>query len=114
MNSIIKSTSKLIQTDHWNQLDEGAIMRIYDQVWLRGVRSTDGFNRQEFLAATEGELYLGAKNWCLRNTSSESEALKMFLEKFVQKIIPEYMSQRDFLTCVANDNFLAQVGNQVC
>ena len=35
----------------------------------------------------------------------------MFLEKFVQKIIPEYMSQRDFLTCVANDNFLAQVGN---
>ena len=33
----------------------------------------------------------------------------MFLDKFVSKIIPEYMSQRDFLTCVANDAFLAQV-----
>jgi hypothetical protein len=41
--------------------------------------------------------------------SSESEALKLFLEKFVARIIPEYMSQRDFLTCVANDAFLAQV-----
>merc|ERR1719334_1145784 len=94
LNTVIKTTSKLIQSDQWSQLDEGAIMKIYNQ---------------EFLAATEGELYLGAKNWCLRNTSSESEALKMFLEKFVQKIIPEYMSQRDFLTCVANDAFLAQV-----
>lgn len=69
-------------------------MRIYDQ---------------EFLAATEGELYMGAKQWCLRNTSSEQDALKMFLEKFVHRIIPEYMSQRDFLCCVANDAFLAQV-----
>ena len=94
LNTVIKTTSKLIQSDQWPQLDEGAIMKIYNQ---------------EFLAATEGELYLGAKNWCLRNTSSESEALKMFLEKFVQRIIPEYMSQRDFLTCVANDAFLAQV-----
>jgi hypothetical protein len=33
----------------------------------------------------------------------------MFLEKFAGRIIPEYMSQRDFLTCVANDAFLAQV-----
>eukprot|EP00091_Calanus_sinicus_P002182 TRINITY_DN1221_c0_g1_i2.p1 TRINITY_DN1221_c0_g1~~TRINITY_DN1221_c0_g1_i2.p1 ORF type:complete len:501 (-),score=197.55 TRINITY_DN1221_c0_g1_i2:1127-2629(-) len=94
LNTVIKTTSKLIQSDQWPQLDEGAIMKIYNQ---------------EFLAATEGELYLGAKNWCLRNTSSESEALKMFLDKFVQRIIPEYMSQRDFLTCVANDAFLAQV-----
>jgi hypothetical protein len=23
---------------------------------------------QEFLSATEGELYVGAKSWCLRNT----------------------------------------------
>jgi hypothetical protein len=44
--------------------------------------------------------------------SSESEALKLFLEKFVARIIPEYMSQRDFLTCVANDAFLAQVFSQ--
>jgi hypothetical protein len=44
--------------------------------------------------------------------SSESEALKLFLEKFVARIIPEYMSQRDFLTCVANDAFLAQVSSQ--
>jgi len=94
LNTVIKTTSKLIQSDQWPQLDEGAIMKIYNQ---------------EFLAATEGELYLGAKNWCLRNTSSESEALKLFLDKFVQRIIPEYMSQRDFLTCVANDAFLAQV-----
>jgi len=94
MNSVIKNTSKLIQSDQWSQLDEVAIMRIYDQ---------------EFLAATEGELYMGAKQWCLRNTSSEADALKMFLEKFVHRIIPEYMSQRDFLCCVANDAFLAQV-----
>ena len=94
MNSVIKNTSKLIQTDQWSMLDEVAIMRIYDQ---------------EFLAATEGELYMGAKQWCLRNTSSESDALKMFLEKFVHRIIPEYMSQRDFLCCVANDAFLGQV-----
>ena len=33
----------------------------------------------------------------------------MFLDKFAARIIPEYMSQRDFLTCVANDAFLAQV-----
>ena len=64
---------------------------------------------QEFLAATEGELYLGAKSWCLANTSNEPEALKLFLDKFVAKITPEYMSQRDFLTCVANDAFLGQV-----
>jgi len=94
MNSVIKNTSKLIQTDQWSMLDEVAIMRIYDQ---------------EFLAATEGELYMGAKQWCLRNTSSEGDALKMFLEKFVHRIIPEYMSQRDFLCCVANDAFLGQV-----
>ena len=94
MNSVIKNTSKLIQSDQWSSLDEVAIMRIFDQ---------------EFLAATEGELYMGAKQWCLRNTSSEADALKMFLEKFVHRIIPEYMSQRDFLCCVANDAFLAQV-----
>jgi len=94
MNSVIKNTSKLIQSDQWGQLDQVAIMRIYDQ---------------EFLAATEGELYMGAKQWCLRNTSSEADALKMFLEKFVHRIIPEYMSQRDFLCFVANDAFLAQV-----
>ena len=81
LNTVIKTTSKLIQSDQWPQLDEGAIMKIYNQ---------------EFLAATEGELYLGAKNWCLRNISSESEALKMFLVKFVQRIILEYMSQIDF------------------
>jgi len=94
LNSVIKNTSKLIQSDQWSALDEAAIMKIYNQ---------------EFLSATEGELYVGAKSWCLRNTSSESEALKLFLEKFVARIIPEYMSQRDFLTCVANDAFLAQV-----
>ncbi len=32
----------------------------------------------------------------------------MFLDKFASKIIPEYMSQRDFLLCVANDAFLSQ------
>lgn len=94
LNSVIKNTSKLIQSDQWGTLDEAAILKIF---------------YQEFLAANEGELYVGAKSWCLRNTSSESEALKLFLEKFVNKIIPEYMSQRDFLTCVANDAFLAQV-----
>jgi len=94
LNSVIKNTSKLIQTDQWNQLEESSIMKIYDQ---------------DFLAATEGELYMGAKTWCLRNTSSEAEALKIFLEKFAPRITPEYMSQRDFLTYVANDAFLAQV-----
>ena len=58
---------------------------------------------QEFLAATEGELYLGAKRWCLAGTATEPEALKLFLEKFVQKITLKYMSQRDFLTCVADN-----------
>jgi hypothetical protein len=57
-------------------LDEGAILKIYNQ---------------EFLAPSEGEPYLGVKNWCLRNISSESEALKMSLVKFVQRIILEYM-----------------------
>jgi len=94
LNSVIKNTSKLIQTDQWNQLEESSIMKIYDQ---------------DFLAATEGELYMGAKTWCLRNTSNEGEALKIFLEKFAPRITPEYMSQRDFLTYVANDAFLAQV-----
>lgn len=74
MDSVIKNTSKLIQTDQWSSLEEGAIMKIYSE---------------EFLSCTEGELYLGAKSWCLRNTSSEAEALKLFLEKFVMKIIPE-------------------------
>ena len=94
LNSVIKNTSKLIQTDQWNQLEESSIMKIYGQ---------------DFLAATEGELYMGAKTWCLRNTSNEGEALKIFLEKFAPRITPEYMSQRDFLTYVANDAFLAQV-----
>ena len=40
--------------------------------------------------------------------SSQQDALKMFLDKFASKIIPEYMSQRDFLLCVANDAFLSQ------
>ena len=40
--------------------------------------------------------------------SSQSDALKMFLDKFASKIIPEYMSQRDFLLSVANDAFLSQ------
>ena len=94
LNSVIKNTSKLIQTDQWNQLEESSIMKIYDQ---------------DFLAATEGELYMGAKTWCLRNTANEAEALKIFLDKFASRITPEYMSQRDFLTYVANDAFLAQV-----
>ena len=94
LNSVIKNTSKLIQTDQWNQLEESSIMKIYDQ---------------DFLAATEGELYMGAKTWCLRNTSSEAEAPKIFLEKFAPRITLGYMSQRDFLTYVANDAFLAQV-----
>ena len=46
LNTVIKTTSKLIQSDQWPQLDEGAIMKIYNQ---------------EFLAATEGELYLGLR-----------------------------------------------------
>jgi len=94
LNSVIKNTSRLIQTDQWGQLGESSIMKIYDQ---------------DFLAATEGELYMGAKNWCLRNSSTEEEALKLFLDKFASRITPEYMSQRDFLTYVANDAFLAQV-----
>lgn len=94
LNSVIKNTSKLIQTDQWGQLEESSIMKIFDQ---------------DFLAATEGELYMGAKAWCLRNTNNEVEALKIFLDKFAAKITPEYMSQRDFLTYVANDAFLAQV-----
>merc|ERR1719158_2051436 len=94
LNSVIKNTSKLLQPDQRGQLEESSIMKIYDQ---------------EFLAATEGELYMGAKSWCLRNTPNEAEALKIFLDKFAAKITPEYMSQRDFLTYVANDAFLAQV-----
>jgi len=94
LNSVIKNTSKLIQSEMWGNLDEGAIMNVYNQ---------------EFLAANEGELYVGAKSWCLRNCSTQGEALSMFLEKFASKIIPEYMSQRDFLLSVANDAFLSQV-----
>ena len=41
LNSVIKNTSKLIQTDQWNQLEESSIMKIYDQ---------------DFLEATKGEL----------------------------------------------------------
>ena len=74
LNSAIKSTSKLIQSDQWVSLDEAAIMKIYNQ---------------EFLSATEGELYVGAKSWCLRNSGSEQEALKILPEKFVRHIIPE-------------------------
>jgi len=92
---VVKNTSRLISAEEdWLQLDEAAMLKIYNQ---------------DFLAATEGELYQGAKQWCLRNSSSEAEALKLFLDKFVQKIVPEYMSQRDFLTYVACDSFLAQV-----
>jgi len=94
LNSAIRSTSKLISSDQWLTLDEGAILKIY---------------QQEFLSATEGELYMGAKSWCLKNSATEHEALQTFLNKFASRIIPEYMSQRDFLTCVANDAFLAQV-----
>jgi len=94
LNSVVKNTSKLIQSDQWCNMEEASITKIYNQ---------------DFLAATEGELYMGAKSWCLRNSSSESEALKLFLEKFASKITPEYMSQRDFLTFVANDAFLGQV-----
>jgi len=94
LNSVIKNTSKLIQSDQWTQMEEASIIKIFNQ---------------EFLAATEGELYMGAKSWCLRNASSEAEALKVFLDKFAAKITPEYMSQRDFLTYVANDAFLGQV-----
>ena len=32
LNSVIKNTSKLIQTDQWGQLEESSIMKIYDQV----------------------------------------------------------------------------------
>ena len=46
LNTVIKTTSKLIQSDQRPQLDEGAIMKIYNQ---------------EFFAATEGELYLGLR-----------------------------------------------------
>ena len=94
MNAVVKSTSKLLASEEWLGLDLTTVLQVLDQ---------------EFLAATEGELYLAAKKWSLANTSTEQEALKLFLEKFVQKITPEYMSQRDFLTCVANDSFLAQV-----
>jgi len=95
LDSVIKNTSRIIQAeDEWVRLDEASVLKVYSQ---------------DFLAATEGELYMGAKLWCLRNTASEAEALKLFLEKFVGKIVPEYMSQRDFLTCVAADSFLAQV-----
>merc|ERR1719447_579091 len=94
MNAVVKSTSRLLTSEEWLSLDLTTVLQVLDQ---------------EFLAATEGELYLAAKKWSLANTSTEQEALKLFLEKFVQKITPEYMSQRDFLTCVANDSFLAQV-----
>jgi len=94
MNTVIKSTSKLLTCEEWTGLDLATVQQIYSQ---------------DFLAATEGELYLGAKNWCLANTSSEPEALKLFLDKFVQKITPEFMSQRDFLSYVASDSFLGQV-----
>ena len=94
MNAVVKSTSKLLVAEEWPSLDLATVLQVFSQ---------------EFLAATEGELYLGAKTWCLANTSSEAEALKLFLDKFVQMITPEYMSQRDFLTCVANDAFLGQV-----
>jgi hypothetical protein len=46
LNTVIKTTSKLIQSDQRPQLDEAAIMKIYNQ---------------ESLTATEGELYLGLR-----------------------------------------------------
>jgi len=94
MNAVVKSTSKLLASEEWSRLDQATALQVLDQ---------------DFLAATEGELYLAAKRWCLANTATEHEALRLFLDKFVQKITPEFMSQRDFLTCVANDSFLAQV-----
>merc|ERR1719427_2202343 len=71
LNSVIKNTSKLIQSEMWGNLDEGAIMNVYNQ---------------EFLAANEGELYVGAKSWCLRNCSTQGEALSMFLEKLPARL----------------------------
>jgi hypothetical protein len=53
---------------------------------------------QDFLAATEGELYMGAKSWCLRNTSNEAEALKMFLEKFANRQASQSANPDLFLT----------------
>ena len=94
MNAVVKSTSKLLASEEWARLDQATALQVLDQY---------------FLAATEGELYLAAKRWCLANTATEHEALRLFLDKFVQKITPEFMSQRDFLTCVANDAFLGQV-----
>jgi hypothetical protein len=88
MNAAVKTTSKLLCSEEWVTLDQATVLQVSDQ---------------EFLAATEGELYLGAKRWCLAGTATEPEALKLFLEKFVQKITLKYMSQRDFLTCVADN-----------
>jgi hypothetical protein len=88
MNTAARTTSKLLGSEEWVTLDQATVLQVFDQ---------------EFLAATEGELYLGAKRWCLASTATEPEALKLFLEKFVQKITLKYMSQRDFLTCVADN-----------
>jgi len=94
LDSVVKNTSKLIRSSDWTGLDEVAILKIYEQ---------------DFLAATEAELYDGAKNWCLHNSRSGTEATNLFLDKFASRIIPEFISQRDFLTYVANDDFLGQV-----
>ena len=56
MNSVVKSTSKLLTSEEWLRLDMTTVLQILDQ---------------EFLSATEGELYLAAKKWAQANTSSD-------------------------------------------
>ena len=46
LNSVIKNTSKLIQTDQWNQLEESSIMKIYDQVRVANTDSNTVANTQ--------------------------------------------------------------------
>ena len=72
-------------------------------------RGENNFNRKKYLLYVRFPILKHIPLY----ESSEGEALRMFLDKFVSKIIPEYMSQRDFLTCVANDAFLAQVSDEL-
>ena len=59
------------------------------------------------LNATEGQLFNGVVKWCQANNNSEEESIKMFQEKFENKIMVKNISHSEFIKTFGKSKYFS-------
>jgi len=61
----------------------------------------------ENLDINEGDVFMAMVDWCKANTSSFEESVKLFQEKFAEKVMVKNISQNSFINVIGSSNYLS-------